>query len=241
LLDAKWRALKDLRLAAADAFAIVDFVIVHPDHGIALVVVDRKTSNARTAIRVVQAALRQDGFYARFSGFLPIVFLPISDADFSELPLLLMDSFQRERPISVPHAGWADAALDVIARCNLHEVSATPASSQDTTPASSQNTSAGARPRRAGERRSRNIPAVAALGLIAFAVGAGSTSLIQSWAGGTDDPKPLLQTPRSSPVTFVLSKQSAPPSSDIQHGGDERARSPGNDVEKPGKATRRLN
>jgi hypothetical protein len=120
-LGAKWRALKDLRLAVGDEFTALDLVILHPEHGIALVVVGRDFSLPDLAIRVVRTALREDGFGVRFPGFLPVVFLDVTEKEFPALPSLLTEAFRREATLELRDAGWTDAALDAIGRRSLDD------------------------------------------------------------------------------------------------------------------------
>src|SRR4051812_24293437 len=118
---AKWRALKDLRLAAGDEFAALDLVILHPAYGVALVVIGREFSLPDLAIRVVRSALRQGGFSARFPGFLPVVFLDIAESDLPGLPSALVTAFAREAAIELDDPNWPDAALIAITRCGEDE------------------------------------------------------------------------------------------------------------------------
>src|SRR4051812_26016236 len=124
-LGPKWLALKDLRVAFGEEVAALDLVIVHPEYGIALVVVGREFSLPELAIRLVRAALREDGFGGQFPGFLPVVFLDIAEEEFAGLPSLLTEAFAHEPEIELRSACWTDAALDAIGRCSVDEPPAT--------------------------------------------------------------------------------------------------------------------
>jgi hypothetical protein len=125
-LGAKWRGLKDIRLAVADEFAAFDFIVLHPGHGIALVVLDRLFAVPEIGIRVVRSALREQSFARHYPGFLPIVFLDLAEAEFTSLPTHLTEAFRREPPIEVHHPDWTDAAINAIETRSLEQASFAP-------------------------------------------------------------------------------------------------------------------
>jgi hypothetical protein len=120
--DARWRALKDLQVEAGGEFCSLDLVAAHPAHGLALMVVGRgEFAVPHLALRVVRAALREDGFGTRFPGFLPVVFLSLAEAELPGLPAALQRAFQREAPVEIDDPAWSEAALAAIAARSLAE------------------------------------------------------------------------------------------------------------------------
>jgi hypothetical protein len=203
LLGPKWRALTDVRLAVDDEFAALDLVILHPKHGIALVVVGREFTLPDLAIRIVRSSLREDGFGKRFAGFLPVVFLDVTEKEFSRLPSLLTEAFRREASLELRHAGWTDAALDAIGRCTLDE------SQMKWEPAENAPESPPASAPAHSSRRAR-AGLFLGLGAAAFIVGGAAAAVIGTLSTLVDITPAHSETARTAAAAFVSAAASRP-------------------------------
>jgi hypothetical protein len=200
--DARWRALKDVQVEAGGEFCSLDLVAAHPAHGLALVVVGRgEFAVPHLALRVVRAALREDGFGTRFPGFLPVVFLSLAEAELPGLPAALQRAFEREAPVEIDDPEWSEAALGAIAARSLAE----PAPAWETD-AEAEPFAAAAAPR--GRPPGWTIALVAAAGLV---LSGAATAVVAALSAPAAPPAPPLAAAASVVAPAAAPPAAAPP------------------------------
>jgi hypothetical protein len=105
-LDADWMALADLLIGDGDDEVVADFVLLHPQRGIALIdVAPRYGGDPAGGFRKF---LEHQDFGQFFPGFLPIVALVIRPEDAPQLASRLDASLGALPPLSIAEPDWAE-------------------------------------------------------------------------------------------------------------------------------------
>ncbi|MBV9521482.1 MAG: hypothetical protein JO010_01730 [Alphaproteobacteria bacterium] len=108
-LDPGWQVIRNRRIAADGEQYRVQFIIMHRDFGVGLVVLSRQEYTApEIAIRTTRAMLKRRGFDRQFRGFLPIVFVALDPDDTQAAPTQIAQAFTAAPPIGVTDAGWVE-------------------------------------------------------------------------------------------------------------------------------------
>ncbi len=115
-LGGRWLVLGEHRLAAGGGECLIDFVFLHQDHGVVLVLADRGPyAVPELAIGVLRSLLLRHGFSLRFPGHLPVVCVSVERTEAAELPARLDEAFAASAPIRIADPAWLAflvAALD---------------------------------------------------------------------------------------------------------------------------------
>src|SRR5687768_384482 len=118
-LGGRWLVLGEHRLVAGGGECLIDFVFLHQDHGVVLVLADRGPyAVPELAIGVLRSLLLRHGFSLRFPGHLPVVCVSIERAEAAELPARLDEAFAASAPIEIADARWLDFLVAALAAEN---------------------------------------------------------------------------------------------------------------------------
>jgi hypothetical protein len=108
-LGREWRVLDQHCLFAATGECLVDHILLHPDSGVMLVLVDRGIYAAPDiAIEVMRSVLRQVGFGNRFHGHLPVNCVSVERAQVPGLPAQLKDACADAAPVEIAEPDWIE-------------------------------------------------------------------------------------------------------------------------------------
>ena len=106
-LDQGWLILVDLRLNGPADATDADYVILHPDYGIALI--DVILSRTGDPPRRLREFLEGEGFFAQFPGTLPVVRLVLKPTDTISFRRRLDAAFAEAAPIAITDPNWVAA------------------------------------------------------------------------------------------------------------------------------------
>ena len=110
-LDEGWRVVRDRCFVAGNEQYRVGSIILHRNHGIALVVFsEAEYAVPDIAIRVTRNVLWQSGFGDRFPGYLPVVFAALDSTDTRAAPQRIAEIFAAEPAITIVDGGWLEEA-----------------------------------------------------------------------------------------------------------------------------------
>ena len=113
-LDASWLALADLEIGQPPDVAVADYVLLHGEHGVALVDVAESGAAPKNGDAAPDAAgafrrvLESEGFSTFFPGELPVVHLTVPP-DEQNLSDRLKAAFAAVPPLSITDPEWLDA------------------------------------------------------------------------------------------------------------------------------------
>jgi hypothetical protein len=109
--DDDWEIFADPTIRARGEEGRVDFVLVNPRLGVALVGLfddGEAEASSEEAAAAMREMLREAGFEDRFVGRLPIVALTLRPDRAGELRRRVAEGFARQAPLSIPGAAWAE-------------------------------------------------------------------------------------------------------------------------------------
>jgi hypothetical protein len=112
--DDDWEIFADPMIRARGEEGRVEFVLVNPRLGVALVglVEDEAEASPEEAAAAMREMLREAGFEDRFIGRLPIVALVARPEKAGELRRRVAEGFARQKPLSIPGSTWAEFVID---------------------------------------------------------------------------------------------------------------------------------
>jgi hypothetical protein len=136
-LGTGWLILADLRIEAASECIAADYLLLHADHGIALVNAGPRRLPETVdafAIEGFRRFLQGRGFDAFFPGYLPIVRLTIGSQDAAPAPRLIAESFACVPRLTIADPAWAEAVGTVLTATGSDEL--VPETAPETAPES---------------------------------------------------------------------------------------------------------
>jgi hypothetical protein len=111
-LGADWLMLRDGAFTVPSGTVVLDYVVIHREHGIALL--GGTPSGAVDPVACCREWLRQQGFFDRFPGFLPIVHLVAGREDAWKTVKRIVTAFDETPPLTLP-PGWSTALAELLA------------------------------------------------------------------------------------------------------------------------------
>ena len=208
-LGGRWLVLGEHRLAAGGGECLIDFVFLHQDHGVVLVLADRGPyAVPELAIGVLRSLLLRHGFPLRFPGHLPVVCVSIDRAEAAELPARLDEAFAASAPIEIADARWLDFLVAALVAENAPAWA--PAAPPPTAAASEA-----APHRRLSPSMRDAVVAAAAIGLFAAGLAAapylfGGTVPPPQMPSGPG-PVAMAPAPAALPLAVVEAPEAVPP------------------------------
>jgi hypothetical protein len=109
--DDDWEIFADPTIRARGEEGRVDFVLVNPRLGVALVGLfddGEAEASSEEAAAAMREMLREAGFEDRFVGRLPIVAFTMRPERAGELRRRIAEGFARQKPLSIPGTAWAE-------------------------------------------------------------------------------------------------------------------------------------
>jgi hypothetical protein len=107
-----WLTLRNRRLSAGYQHCKIDLILMHEDHGVALMIADRGGYTfSDFGILSFREALGRVGFHTVFPGHLPVVFVSISPSEAKIAIGKVLAAFADEEPISIDGRGWTALAM----------------------------------------------------------------------------------------------------------------------------------
>jgi hypothetical protein len=117
-LDHGWLILVDLRLDGPADATDADYVLLHPDCGIALIdVILSRTGDPAGHLREF---LENEGFFEQFPGTLPIVRLVLKPTETVSFRRRLDTAFTEDAPIAIANPDWVAAINDLLVPTATH-------------------------------------------------------------------------------------------------------------------------
>jgi hypothetical protein len=108
-LDPGWRIFRDRRIAADGEQYRIQFIIMHRDYGVGLVVLARQEyTSPEIAVRVMRTLLQRSGFDREYRGFLPIVFVALNVDEAQAAPTRIAKAFAASPAIGIRDGTWVD-------------------------------------------------------------------------------------------------------------------------------------
>lgn len=108
-LDPGWRIFRDRRIAADGEQYRIQFIIMHRDYGVGLVVLARQEyTSPEIAVRVMRTLLQRSGFDREYRGFLPIVFVALNVDEAQAAPACIAKAFAASPTIGIRDGTWVD-------------------------------------------------------------------------------------------------------------------------------------
>jgi hypothetical protein len=118
-LGRRWLVLGEHRLVGGGGECLIDFIFLHQDHGVVLVLADRGWyAVPELAVGVLRNLLLRHGFSLRFRGHLPVVCVSIDRAEAAGLPARLDAAFAQSAPIEITDPAWVEVLVAALAAEN---------------------------------------------------------------------------------------------------------------------------
>ncbi|MDB5411217.1 MAG: hypothetical protein JWL84_6129 [Rhodospirillales bacterium] len=105
-LDPEWLALADLLIGDGDDEVVADYVLMHPQRGVALI--DVAPGHGGDPVGGFHRFLDHEGFADYFSGFLPVVAIVMKPEDAAQLEERLDAALASLPPLSIAEPDWAE-------------------------------------------------------------------------------------------------------------------------------------
>lgn len=106
-----WTVLRERRVGGLHG-AYADFVLVHPQIGVA--VVDLVPGDPQPAVDALRRHLGRERFSEFYQGFLPVVGLSIADAEIASVGDRLAEAFERLPELDIADGEWAEAVVELL-------------------------------------------------------------------------------------------------------------------------------
>ncbi|HUA53683.1 MAG TPA: hypothetical protein VMB81_16040, partial [Candidatus Sulfotelmatobacter sp.] len=116
-LGVDWTILVDLRIDAPPDRIAVDYLLLHPEHGVALVTVGAMRATATVDAAVIEGFRRfllGRGFDTFFPGYLPIVRLTVAPQEAAVAGRLVVRAFADVPRLTIKERDWAEAIAIVL-------------------------------------------------------------------------------------------------------------------------------
>src|SRR3954451_22545709 len=110
-LDLDWTVLRDFSFGAPPDDVAIDYVAIHPAHGVALI--DVAPGPVLDPVGPFRRFLRHERFPQRFPGFLPAVHVVADQAGAQAIGQLLATAFAETEPPTIGDGRWPAALNDL--------------------------------------------------------------------------------------------------------------------------------